>query len=371
MEREDIRVLIIDDDRSAFELYEKMLKTDKESFFDIKWADSLTNTLEIIKKSEPFNIILLDLNLPDSRGFGTYTKVKDYTKNAPIIILTGSDDEELAIRAVKEGAQDYIGKEKLDYGILLRAVNYAIERSRIQEVLRNSKDDLESEVRERTTELQAGKDKMQRVLGETIDSLASALEKRDPYTAGQQRRVAHLATAIARYVGLSEDAINGLYLASLVHDIGKIGVPVEILVKPTQLTDIEMSLVRDHSKIGYGILKDIEFPWPIAQIVLQHHEKIDGSGYPQGLSHDAILMESKILCVADIVEAMSSHRPYRSAIGIDGALEEISRNKGLLYEPAVVDACLELFKNNSFKFEQTNQPGPGNNKGDDRCLKGY
>jgi HD-GYP domain-containing protein (c-di-GMP phosphodiesterase class II) len=160
-----------------------------------------------------------------------------------------------------------------------------------------------------------------------------------------------LTTAIAKELNLSPDKIEGIRVASLVHDIGKISVPTEILSKSIALSDIEFSLIKGHSQIGYDILKSIEFPWPVEEIVLQHHEKIDGSGYPKGLKGDEILLEAKIICVADVVEAMSSHRPYRPALGIDAALEEISQNRGILYDPEVVDICIELFKKKEFKFE--------------------
>jgi HD-GYP domain-containing protein (c-di-GMP phosphodiesterase class II) len=149
---------------------------------------------------------------------------------------------------------------------------------------------------------------------------------------------------------LPQDKIEGIRIASLVHDIGKISLPAEILNKPTKLTEIEFNLIKDHSQTGYDILKSIEFSWPIAQIILQHHERLDGSGYPQGLKGEDILLEAKIIGVVDVVEAMSSHRPYRPALGIDAALEEITQKKGILYDPEVVDACTKLFKEKEFKF---------------------
>ncbi|GAG56809.1 unnamed protein product, partial [marine sediment metagenome] len=145
--------------------------------------------------------------------------------------------------------------------------------------------------------------------------------------------------------------IEGIQIAALVHDIGKINIPAEILSKPSKLNEMEFSLIKNHPKVGYDILRKIDFPWPVAKIVLQHHEKIDGSGYPQGLKGEKILLEAKIIGVADVVEAMSSHRPYRPSLGIDKALEEIIQNRGVLYDPEVVDVCLKLFKEKDFKFE--------------------
>jgi len=184
-----------------------------------------------------------------------------------------------------------------------------------------------------------------------IDTMSRIIEAKDPYTFGHQHRVTQLAIPIAQELGLPEDRIEGIRIASLIHDIGKIGLPTEILSKPIKLTDIEFSLIKGHSQIGYDILKSIDFSYPIAQIVLQHHEKLNGTGYPNNLKGDEILLEAKIICVADVVEAMSSHRPYRPALGIDKALEEISQNKAILYDPKVVDACLRLFKEKGFKFE--------------------
>ncbi len=185
----------------------------------------------------------------------------------------------------------------------------------------------------------------------TIQAMALTMEMKDTYTGGHQRRVTQLACAIAKEMGLSEEQVEGIRLAGIIHDIGKISIPIEILSKSGRISEIEFSLVKVHPQAGYDILKTIEFPYPVAQIVLQHHERLDGSGYPSGLSGEEIMLEARILGVADIVEAITSHRPYRSALGIDKALEEISRNKGVLYDPKVVDACLKLFSEKGFKFE--------------------
>lgn len=198
--------------------------------------------------------------------------------------------------------------------------------------------------------LRASYDKLRRTLEEIVNALASALEARDPYTAGHERRDAQLACAIAEELGLPEDQIEGLRIAALLHDIGKISVPAEILSKPTKLTALEYELIKVHPEVGYNILKDIEFPWPVAQIVYQHQERSDGSGYPRGLRGDEILIEARILAVADVVEAMASHRPYRPAVGIEEALEEVKKNKGVLYDSKVVDACLRLFAEKRFFF---------------------
>lgn len=193
--------------------------------------------------------------------------------------------------------------------------------------------------------------KLQKTMEHSIYSISLVTEARDAYAAGHQRRVTKLAVALAEEMGFPQDKIEGIKIAALIHDVGKINLPAEILSKPGKLSEIEFNLIKNHSQIGYDILKKIDFLWPIAEIILQHHEKMNGSGYPRGLKGDEILLEAKIICVADVVEAMSSHRPYRPTLGIDKALEEISQNKGIFYDPEVVDICLKLFKEKSFKFK--------------------
>ncbi len=180
--------------------------------------------------------------------------------------------------------------------------------------------------------------------------MALTVESRDPYTAGHQQRVANLARAIAQEMGLPRDRVDGIRMAGVIHDVGKVSVPAEILSKPGRITEIEFSIIKTHAQVGYDILKNIDFPWPIADMVLQHHEKMNGTGYPSGLSGDAIMPEARVLVVADVVEAMVSHRPYRPALGIDSALDEIRKNRGVLYDGDAVDACLRLFEEKGFEF---------------------
>lgn len=246
-------------------------------------------------------------------------------------------------------------------------------QKRREEDFQQSYQNLEMQVRERTSELsnineallveimqrkkvqknfEEANEKLTRLLNETIKALASAVEKRDPYTAGHQQRVAMLATAIAQEMGLSEEKITGVKTAAIIHDIGKICTPAEILSKPSKLNAYEFNLITMHPEAGYEILKGIEFPWPVSKIVLQHHERADGSGYPRGIKAGEILTEAHILIVADVVEAMASHRPYRPALGINKALEEIIKNKGKLYNDSVANACIALFKEKGFTFEE-------------------
>src|SRR5450830_1432034 len=206
------------------------------------------------------------------------------------------------------------------------------------------------EKEKRAAELVIANKALQDNLEDTVRAMATIVEMRDPYTAGHQVRVAELAVAIARQMELPDEQVHAIYLAGVLHDLGKIQIPAEILSKPGKISDIEFSLIKTHPQAGYDILKDIHFPWPLAQIILQHNERLDCSGYPQRLKGEAILLEARILSVADIVEAMSSHRPYRLGLGIDAALDEITRCRGAQLDPVVVDACLRVIKENGFVF---------------------
>jgi HD-GYP domain-containing protein (c-di-GMP phosphodiesterase class II) len=194
-------------------------------------------------------------------------------------------------------------------------------------------------------------ERMRKALGATVQAMAMTVETRDPYTAGHQRRVADLSRSIATEMNLPADQIDGIRMAATIHDLGKISVPAEILSKPTKLTALEFSLIKTHPQSGYDILKDIDFPWPVAKIVLEHHERMNGSGYPNGLTGDNLLMESRILAVADVVESMASHRPYRPSLGIKATLEEIEKNRGTLYDHNVTDACLRLFREKGYQLQ--------------------
>ena len=236
---------------------------------------------------------------------------------------------------------------------------------RAEEVLKTGRDHLEVLVKERTTELTRVNERLrceveqhkrtekqlERAMKGTIQAMTLATEIRDPYTAGHQKRVAQLASAIAQEMALPEKQIEGIRLAALVHDLGKMYVPTEILSKPGRLTENEFALIKSHPQIGHEILKTVDFPWPIAEIVYQHQERLDGSGYPRGLSGDNILLETRIISVADVLESMSSHRPYRPALGIEQALQEISQDKGIFYDSKVVDTCIRLFQGERFSFQ--------------------
>jgi putative nucleotidyltransferase with HDIG domain len=239
------------------------------------------------------------------------------------------------------------------------------ELRRAQNALESLAGDLERKVEERTQALQAeilereGKEialteslaRLQRAMGQIVRAMVAAMEVRDPYTSGHQRRVAGLAAAIAREMGLPKEDVMGIRMAAMIHDLGKIAIPLDILNKPGKISDIEFALIKTHAKVGYDILKSVEFPWPAAEIVLQHHERLDGSGYPLGLAGDAIRIEAKILSVADVCEAIMSHRPYRPALGVEKSIGEIRDKRWILYDADAVDACVRLVTEKGFQFE--------------------
>jgi putative nucleotidyltransferase with HDIG domain len=224
--------------------------------------------------------------------------------------------------------------------------------SRSLELIREKNERQKTEQALLASELQKqAMDKLLQSMKKTIEAMAATVEIRAPYTAGHQRRVAQLAEAIARELGLPQDEVHGIYLAASVHDIGDIQIPAEILTRPGRLNPIEQQIVQSHARAGYDILKGIDFPWPIAEMVHQHHERMDGSGYPQGLRGEQILPGARVMAVADVVEAMSSHRPYRASLGLEAALAEIDAHRGQAYDPAAVVACLRLFREKKFVFQ--------------------
>jgi PAS domain S-box-containing protein/putative nucleotidyltransferase with HDIG domain len=569
-----IKVLLIEDNPQDVRLIWEMLSKAQDRRFELECVDQLSSGLVRLAAND-IGVVLLDLDLPDSQGLDAFSKAYAQAPCVPIVVMSNRTDEEMAIKTVQEGAQDYLVKDKITSDLLVRAIRYAIERKRAEEALRGQalifdnihdsiimtdlmgnimrwnpaaermfgyyrdevfcktldvlatrivdgqlragrwagemnftrKDgtevicetsviplcdergtitavcgvshditkhkEAEEALRKSEQQLRLITDRVtdviwsmdlvgnftfitpsaERVVGysveemlslnlkqiitpesykmtidslrellkvgkrepvtmeleqvckdgakkwcevtaslsldqnnhptgiigvtrditerkraeealqktyhqlresliTTVNTLASTVEMRDPYTAGHQRRVTLLACAIAEEMGLPEEQFDGLRLAGLVHDIGKITVPAEILNKPGRISEIEFNIIKTHPQAGYNLLKEIAFPWPVARIVLQHHERLDGSGYPQGLKDGGITMEAKILAVADVVEAMASHRPYRSALGIEAALHEITMNKGILYDSNVSDLCVRLFTEEGFVLGQ-------------------
>jgi len=238
--------------------------------------------------------------------------------------------------------------------------NEISERIHIEEVLRKHQEQLEDQINDRTVELIDSFNKLERSFQGSIVLISKITELRDPYTSGHQIRVAKLASAIAKELNLPEEKVEAINIAALVHDIGKINIPQEILSKPGVLSNLEMRMIQIHPEAGYSILSEINFPWPIAEIVREHHEHFNGSGYPQGLKADEIMIEARIICVADVLEAMSSHRPYRPVLGLDEAVREITENENVLYDGNVVNACRTVIINKGFSFSfSTGKGNPG------------
>jgi len=323
---------------------------------------NIKDELQIILDSVPAIIFYKDI---EGRIIRANKALADSLK-VPIKDIVGKTTEELFPKEqaenMKKGDKEVIISGKLKRNIIqpyttpdgirwliIDKIPYKDKKGKITGIIGFAKDITVQ--RKSEQELQQTFQRLKKTMDAAIDTMSRIIEVKDPYTAGHQQRVSQLATAIAKELHLPKDKVEGIRIASLIHDIGKIGLPIEILSKPTRLNDIEFSLIKGHSQIGYDILKSIDFSYPVAQIVLQHHERLNGSGYPNNLKGDKILLEALIIGVADVVEAMSSHRPYRPALGIDKALEEISKNKGILYDPKVVNACLKLFKEKGFKFE--------------------
>lgn len=247
------------------------------------------------------------------------------------------------------GAYDYILKPFQNDQVLISVKN-SLRRRCMALQDRFELENMEKVITTQTIDLSASRLKQKRTLDGVINAMALAIESRDPYTAGHQQRVARLCDAIGAEMGFSTENRYWMKMAGMIHDIGKISVPAEILCKPTRLSDAEFSIIKEHPETGYNILKGIEFPHPIAEIVRQHHERIDGSGYPRGLTEDQIYIEAKIIAVADTVEAMASHRPYRPSLGIEAALNTISDPKNRLYDPYVVETCCLLFEKKGFEL---------------------
>lgn len=350
-----MRILIVDDIEENLYLLESLLKG---SGYEVVAAKDGVEALDKLKE-EPIDMIVSDILMPKMDGFQLCRECKkdDSFKNIPFLFYTSTytekKDEEFALSL---GVEKFIVKPQEPEVLLniLKEVSEAHKKGTLitpkepikeEEIyLTEYNERLIKKLEKKVLDLEKSEKRLRKTIEDTIYTIGKIAETRDPYTSGHQKNVSQIATFVAQEMKLPKDKIEGIRIASLVHDIGKISVPAEILNKPIKLSDIEFNLIKDHSQTGHDILKSIEFPWPVARIVLQHHERLNGSGYPQGLKGEDILLEARIIGVADVIDAMSSHRPYRPALGIDAALEEISQNKGILYDPKVVDACLKLFK---------------------------
>lgn len=332
-------ILAVDDTPASLKLLTDILK---EEGYEVRSAISGELAVHAAVRNPP-ELVLLDIRMPGMDGYEVcrYLKAQAETCDVPVIFVSAVSETDEKVQGFEAGAVDFVTKPYQRSELLAR-VRTHLELNR----LRNNLGEL---VAERSSKLIESEKKLKSSLLDSISAIASIVEMRDPYTAGHQRRVAQIAVAIGKELQLPENQIEGIHLASVVHDVGKIRVPAEILSKPGRLTENEFNLIKEHSQTGYDILKSIDYPWEIAEIVLQHHERLDGSGYPAGLKDAEILLEAQIIAVADVVESMMSHRPYRAGLGIDAALAEISLKRGVYFNSDVVDACLRLFREQGFR----------------------
>ena len=376
------RILAVDDEPTALEVYQKILTSIKNpaagvefEFSSCSQGDQAVDMVrDAIRSDTPYSVIFLDFNMPPGPdGAWAAEEIQKLDHVVNIVLVTGFMSTDYGD---KENQTDFPGRifylqKPFHRQEIVQFATALSMKWRSDQQLRTLQADLEVRIEQRTAELKqsnrqlrseiAKKEKAQqklnvslrnlkKVMDGTIEAIAMTVDKRDPYTSGHQQRVAQLSRAIAEELDLPSDQIEGLVMAATIHDIGKIAVPAEILSKPSRLTDIEIQLVQSHAQAGYDILCGIDFPWPIDQIIVQHHERLDGSGYPKGLSGNDIKLEARILGVADVVETMASHRPYRPSVGTHQALEEISRNRDILYDRTIVDACLSLFYEKGYTF---------------------
>ena len=341
------RIMVVDDEAViTMQLEERLTAMGYEV---VGKASSGEASIDMARRFRP-DLILMDIVMPGRfDGIDASEKI-GAELDIPVIFLTAYADDKFINRAKHVQPFGYIVKP-FQAEEIRAAIEIALHKKDVERRLRKAEKEYRSERKQAEEELRKGHTQLKRTLDETIHAWVSAIEVRDPYTANHQRGVTQLACAIAREMGLPEEQIKGIRVAALIHDIGKLNVPLQVLSKPTELSEFERGMINAHPQVGYNVLKTVGFPWPVAEIVLQHHERLDGSGYPQGLSGEKIILEARILAVADVVKAMSSLRPHRLACGIDKALEEISQNRDVLYDSQAVDACLKLFTEKGFTFE--------------------
>jgi putative two-component system response regulator len=331
--RESFLILVVDDENLIRDM---ILQGIKQAGFNCIAAGDGNEALNLMEKNQ-VDIVIADINMPGMNGIELTKKIKERF-NAHVIIMTGFVKDFSYESVIAQGASDFIQKP-----VILDELELRLQRILKERIILAERNKAEEENKQTLQ-------KLRKIITGTIYAMAMTIEIRDPYTAGHQRRVASLSRAIGKELCLSPLQIEGLGMAGVIHDIGKISIPSEILSKPGNLNKLEFEIMKTHPQVGYDILKSIEFPWPLAEITAQHHERLDGSGYPLGLKENEIIFEAKILSVADVLEAMASHRPYRAAKGIDFALNEISKRRGICFDPQVIDVCLYLFNKKGYKF---------------------
>ncbi|MBN1366063.1 MAG: response regulator [Syntrophaceae bacterium] len=367
-------ILIVDDEESILNAFKRILADEN---YDVHVAGNGLEGLEKLRTAtKPYSLIISDQRMPEMNGVQFFAEAKNIFPDAVRILLTGYADSDAIIEAInKGGVHLYFTKPWHEEEILLHIkqslskVEILAENKHLMELL-NEKNkeltalnkELEKKARDKTADLLIQTEKLkesykksQVILDGIVKTLSKIIETRDPYTSGHEDQVAKIACRIAREMNLTEEQVSFINIAATLHDIGKISVPSEILTKPSVLSDLEREIIKTHCKVANDVLKNIDFPYPVAEIIYQHHERIDGSGYPRGLKGNQIALEARIIGVADVIDAMASYRPYRPALGVEAALNEIIKYKGITYDPAVVDACLRVYKKSAKDSTEDNQ----------------
>jgi putative nucleotidyltransferase with HDIG domain len=356
-------ILIVDDEESILNSFQRILADEDYEVHAVNNGSEGLNKLRTAQK--PYSVIVSDQRMPEMSGVQFFAQAKDIFPDAVRILLTGYADSNAIIDAInKGGVHLYFTKPWREEEILLHIkqslskVEILAENRRLVELIKIKNQELvklnktlEKKANDRTNDLLAQTEKLknsykksQLILDGIVKTLSKIVETRDPYTSGHEDQVAKIACKIAKEMKLTEEQVSSIYISATLHDIGKISVPSEILTKPSVLTNLEREIIKTHCKVANDILANIEFPYPVAEIIYQHHERMDGSGYPRGLKGDNIALEARIIGVADVIDAMASYRPYRPALGVDAAIEEITKFRGVTYDPSVVDACLKIYK---------------------------
>jgi putative nucleotidyltransferase with HDIG domain len=356
-------ILIVDDEESILNSFQRVLADEDYEVHTVNNGSEGLNKLRTAQK--PYSVIVSDQRMPEMSGVQFFAQAKDIFPDAVRILLTGYADSDAIIDAInKGGVHLYFTKPLREEEILLHIkqslskVEILAENKRLVELIKIKNQELvklnktlEKKANDRTNDLLAQTEKLkdsykksQLILDGIVKTLSKIVETRDPYTSGHEDQVAKIACKIAKEMKLTEEQVSSIYISATLHDIGKISVPSEILTKPSVLTNLEREIIKTHCKVANDILANIEFPYPVAEIIYQHHERMDGSGYPRGLKGDNIALEARIIGVADVIDAMASYRPYRPALGVDAAIEEITKFRGVTYDPSVVDACLKIYK---------------------------
>ncbi|MBU1612473.1 MAG: HD domain-containing protein [Proteobacteria bacterium] len=325
-------ILFVDDDKRALDSYRRLL-SEKYHIFS---ALNASEAFKIIEQNSEIKVIISDLKMPGIDGIRFLELTKDLLPDAVRILLTGFADLQNALDAVNRGQIFRLLNKPCSADLLLASIEAGLKQYQ-----------LVADSRALHT-----LNKTQQILNGIVAGLSTLLEARDPYTAGHQRRVAALARTIGTEMGFAEDRLNALEMTGRLHDLGKVYVPADFLNKPGRLSPEEFSIIHKHPEVGASILKNVDFDWPVAEIILQHHERMDGTGYPRGLKGDEILLEARILAVADVVDAMSSRRPYREPLGLDIALGNIESNMHTVFDPEVAKICLSLFREKDYSLQK-------------------